>query len=80
LSAGIVKEEKILVPSIDDQIKIARVATALEVSLQLLQSARAKTINQRQGLMQKLLADEKRLDRRFNDFASAIRIVAGGVT
>ncbi|MCV3243194.1 restriction endonuclease subunit S [Mesorhizobium sp. ZC-5] len=79
LSAGIIKEEKILVPSIDDQIKIARVATALVISLQLLQSARAKTINQRQGLMQKLLADEKPLDRRFNDFASAIRIAAGGV-
>ncbi|MDR3515220.1 MAG: restriction endonuclease subunit S [Azospirillaceae bacterium] len=66
LSAGIVKDEKILVPDVYDQIKISKVATALETSIQLLEATRAKLLNQKRGLMQKLLTGAWRLDERFD--------------
>lgn len=79
LSAGIVKDEKILVPDMHDQIKISEVATALEKSVQILESTRTKLRNQKRGLMQKLLTGEWRLDERFDaDALSPLALKVGG--
>lgn len=65
LSAGIIKEEKILVPELPDQIKISQIATALETSIELLKLTRTKLLSQRRGLMQKLLTGERLLGENF---------------
>jgi hypothetical protein len=66
LSAGIVKDEKIPVPTMAEQTKIATIARSLERSLQNLNSQRARLQNQKRGLMQKLLTGEWQLDKRFD--------------
>jgi type I restriction enzyme, S subunit len=65
LSAGIVKDEKILVPSESDQKRIAGIASAMETSLEVMKLWRTQVWVQKRGLMQKLLAGDRLLDARF---------------
>lgn len=78
LSAGIVKEERIVVPALQDQIEISQFASTLETSIQLLETSQAKLLSQRRGLMQKLLTGERQLDGRFDDFATAVQTASRG--
>jgi type I restriction enzyme S subunit len=78
LSAGIVKEERIVVPAVHDQVKISQIATALETSIQLLKAAQTKLLSQRRGLMQKLLTGERQLGGRFDDLAPVGLTAVGG--
>lgn len=69
LNAGIVKDEKLLVPARSRQIKIAQTAKALEAALGNLQRQIGRLRTQKRGLMQKLLAGQWRLDERFDPLA-----------
>jgi type I restriction enzyme, S subunit len=66
LSAGIVKDEILPVPSMDEQTTIAAVASSLETSLWHLSTQRTRLVTQKRGLMQKLLSGEWQLDGRFD--------------
>jgi len=77
LSGGIIKEEKIAVPSMEDQARIAGTANVLETSLQHLNSLRMKLISQKVGIIQKLRATEWQLDGSFDAMLCQSPIAAG---
>jgi len=77
LSGGIIKEEKIAVPSMEDQARIAGTANVLETSLQHLNSLRMKLISQKVGILQKLRATEWQLDGSFDAMLCQSPIAAG---
>ena len=66
LSAGIVEDQRILVPKMSSQTKIAQIASAQQTILNILQALREQLCTQKRGLMQKLLTGEWRLDGRFD--------------
>lgn len=69
LNAGIVKDEKLLIPSKTRQRKIAETAQALEATVCNLQQQLDRLHTQKRGLMQRLLTGEWRLDGRFDSLA-----------